>query len=223
VSVLLGLLLKNFFCARDFHFFSDFLPALFPVPKLVLSRFLCSSLGASFSLRYGTDFWSSCWVCSSDLFFSPAVLVSVNLSALEISCLVFSIYVLAVHFLKRQDLRFSLLISVSSSILVPLVQQFTRTIFLPCLIWCMLLIRSCLVPRILVSRGRNTDFVPACFSWSRVKPRQRFPLGFCYVFVFPLVDSIIRAGSRSPRALLALSSACVHQSFFSFPSRSQCC
>jgi hypothetical protein len=98
------------------NFLRDFLPALFPVPKLVLSQFLSSSLGASFSLRYGTNFWSSCWVCSSDLFFSPAlcssffnpaVLVSVKLSALEISCLVFSIYVPAVHFLKRQDFAVS--------------------------------------------------------------------------------------------------------------------
>jgi hypothetical protein len=184
----LWLLIKNFCCARDFHFLRDFLVALFPVPKLVLSQFLSSSLGASFSPRYGTDFWSSCWVCSSDLFFSPAVLVSVKLSALEISCLVFSSCVPAVHFLKRQvfalsvfglarsDLRFSLLFLVSSSILVPLVQQFTRTVFLPCLIWCLPPIRSYLAPRILTSRGRITDFVPACFSCSRVEPRQRFQL-----------------------------------------------
>jgi hypothetical protein len=111
----------DFSCARDFHFLLDFLSALFHVPKLVLSQFLSSSLGASFSLRYGTNFWSNCWVCSSDLFFSPAlcssflnpaVMVSVKLSALEISCLVFSIYVPAVHFLKRQDFAVSVLGSV---------------------------------------------------------------------------------------------------------------
>jgi hypothetical protein len=111
----------DFSCARDFHFLHDFLSALFHVPKLVLSQFLSSSLGASFSLRYGTNFWSNCWVCSSDLFFSPAlcssflnpaVMVSVKLSALEISCLVFSIYVPAVHFLKRQDFAVSVLGSV---------------------------------------------------------------------------------------------------------------
>jgi hypothetical protein len=59
------------------------------------------------------------------------------------------------------------------------------------------------------------------FAHCGSRPRLLFPLDFCCVFVFPLVDSIIRAGSRSPHALLALSFACLHQSFI-FSSRSQC-
>jgi hypothetical protein len=59
------------------------------------------------------------------------------------------------------------------------------------------------------------------FTHCGPSPRLLFPLDFCCVFIFSLVDSIIRAGSRSPRALLALSFACLHQSFI-FSSRSQC-
>jgi hypothetical protein len=40
--------------------------------------------------------------------------------------------------------------------------------------------------------------------------------------IYSLKFSIIRAGSLSPRALLALSSARPHQSFIYFPSKSQC-
>jgi hypothetical protein len=110
-------------------------------------------------------------------------------------------FALSVFGLTRSDLRFSLLFSVSSSVRVPLIQQFTRTVFLPCLIWCRLLIRSCLAPRILASRGRSTDFVPAL---DLVHPEWTFG-STSKVWFFPLAAVILllfesRASSCHSRA-----------------------